>query len=192
MKIIIIRHAETKGYKQKLVKGWLDVPLTIKGIRQAKRLANILKNEDIDQIYSSDSIRCRETAKEIIKYHPELRIHLTKVLREQHKTIFEGKPIHFWHSAIQKSGLPWEKYRPPNGETMDEVQKRIVLFYKRLLTKYDQETIVLIASGGPIVSLILYLLKKPFSEDKKYQPDFTAITVINASPSGKAAINRLK
>jgi len=51
---------------------------------QAKKLANRLKEEKIDHVYSSDLARTVDTVKEIIKYHPNAQIQFTKELREMH------------------------------------------------------------------------------------------------------------
>jgi len=73
MKIIIVRHGESLANSKNISQGsgdeWTDTPLTKKGKGQAKKVAERLKEEDIEVIYSSDLKRAKETAREIGKFH---------------------------------------------------------------------------------------------------------------------------
>ena len=53
------------------------------GIEQARKLAERLKDEKIDVIFSSDLARAADTAKEIAKFHPNIPLELTKDIRER-------------------------------------------------------------------------------------------------------------
>ncbi|MEJ2267962.1 MAG: histidine phosphatase family protein [Nanoarchaeota archaeon] len=83
MKLIIVRHGETEENLKKIWQGHLQGKLTKKGIEQAKKLANRLKDEKLDVIFSSDLDRASDTAKEIAKFHSEVPIYLVEDLRER-------------------------------------------------------------------------------------------------------------
>ncbi|NET23734.1 MAG: histidine phosphatase family protein, partial [Okeania sp. SIO1H5] len=53
-KIWVIRHGETVWNRQGRYQGFLDSPLTEKGIQQAQRLRQRLSGYRFDAIYSSD------------------------------------------------------------------------------------------------------------------------------------------
>ena len=58
----IIRHGQTEWNLKKIIQGHKDSPLTKIGIRIAKQHANKLKNIHFDAVFSSDSLRAKQTA----------------------------------------------------------------------------------------------------------------------------------
>ena len=83
MKLILIRHAESIGNVLGILQGQkIDLPLSKLGKTQAKKLANYLKKEKIEAIYSSDLKRAMHTAQIIAKSH-KLRVIPDKRLREK-------------------------------------------------------------------------------------------------------------
>ena len=71
MRIILVRHGETEDNKKRIIQGHLPGKLSDKGIEQARKVANRLKNEKVDYIFSSDLDRAKSTAEEIAKFHQE-------------------------------------------------------------------------------------------------------------------------
>jgi probable phosphoglycerate mutase len=68
MKLLLIRHGESRGNVNRRWQGWLDEPLTEKGLEQAYRLADRLQRwsvehlEPIQAVYSSTLARAHQTA----------------------------------------------------------------------------------------------------------------------------------
>lgn len=83
MKLIIIRHGETNHNKERICQGQLDTDLSIEGIEQAKKLGKRFKETKINFCYSSDLKRAKNTAKEILKYHEDIKLILDKRIRER-------------------------------------------------------------------------------------------------------------
>ena len=69
MKIFLVRHGETEWNRINRFQGISDIPLNTKGKAQVEALAQALKDETIDVVYSSPLIRARETAKAIRHFH---------------------------------------------------------------------------------------------------------------------------
>lgn len=88
-KIILIRHGETEYNKIGKAQGQLDIPLNKLGFIQAKKVAQQLKNEVIDVIYSSDLKRPLQTIRPLAKLK-NLTIKTNKKLRERHLGIFQN------------------------------------------------------------------------------------------------------
>ncbi|OGJ19951.1 hypothetical protein A3K73_03250 [Candidatus Pacearchaeota archaeon RBG_13_36_9] len=83
MKLILIRHAESEANAKGINQGQkIDTSLSDLGKKQAKQVAQRLKEEKIDIIYSSDLKRAKETAEQINKFH-KLKIIYDKRLREK-------------------------------------------------------------------------------------------------------------
>jgi len=81
MKLFITRHGETIENINNICQGHIEGQLSKEGINQAKKLANRFKDEQINAIYSSDLNRAVDTAKQILKFHPDLTLILDKRLR---------------------------------------------------------------------------------------------------------------
>jgi len=64
-RIIFVRHAEAEGNLNRVFHGWTDSSITERGHLQAQRVAQRLKDVDIDVIYSSSLKRTLQTAQYI-------------------------------------------------------------------------------------------------------------------------------
>jgi len=83
MKIYLVRHGESIANAKGIHQGQkIDTSLSKKGLEQAQKIAERLKDEDFEIIYSSDLKRAYETAKEIAKFHNS-KIVKDKRLREK-------------------------------------------------------------------------------------------------------------
>ena len=72
-KIYLFRHGQTYYNKNKIFTGWKDSKLTPLGIKQAKTIAQKLKNKKIDVAFQTELSRSKDTLKEVLKFHPEVR-----------------------------------------------------------------------------------------------------------------------
>jgi broad specificity phosphatase PhoE len=70
MRLILTRHGETEENKLGIVQGHMQGTLSKEGIHQAEKLAERLRKEKIDAIFSSDLKRAVDTSKIILSYHP--------------------------------------------------------------------------------------------------------------------------
>src|SRR3989338_901560 len=155
-RLIFVRHGETVYNKREILQGITDSPLTKEGRKQIKKIAETLKNEKIDAIFSSDLERCRKTTQAINKYHG-LKIRYTKILRERNYGIFEGKHLKHVKKERKKIGLPRYRFRPPCGESYEDVKKRLKPFLRRLIKAYKKKT-VLIVTHGDLMRIAAHLL----------------------------------
>ena len=80
--IYLIRHAEAEGNLYGRPQGQYDANITMLGRRQTAALAERFRDVPIDGLWSSDLVRAQSTASAILKYHPQLTMHLDRDLRE--------------------------------------------------------------------------------------------------------------
>ncbi len=67
--ILFIRHGESESNVKHVISHDPEIyPLTEKGVEQSKLVGNGLKNLNLDAIYSSPILRCRQTAQIIAEY----------------------------------------------------------------------------------------------------------------------------
>ncbi len=185
MRLILVRHGQTEANARGLIQGGgMDGPLNDVGILQAHRTADKLKNETIHHAYSSDLVRAKHTAEEILKHHPRLNLTTTAALREKHAGQYEGKPkITVDKTKSLKRASMFKDFTPDGGESFATAQKRVLNFYAELCDKHTGETVLAVAHGGIIAALLMHLFDKPvnYIEYDNLRPENGAITILEVT-----------
>lgn len=184
MKLIIVRHGETEENKEKIVQGHLHGTLSDLGKKQARKLAERLKDEKIDLIFSSDLARAKDTAVEVAKFHPEVPLELREELRERNWGAFQGKrkdDIKYWNEIEAKEVWSDDLIKKYGGETPQETTKRIVEFKNKLLNDFYGKTILLIMHN----TVGNFLLDNLMIKDSKERLGNTSITIFEFDEEGK-------
>ncbi len=93
-KLVLIRHGESTWNKENRFTGWTDVPLSEKGIEEARRAGNILRerNFSFDLAFSSILIRANDTLIYTLEAmnHPQIPIERSWKLNERHYGSLQG------------------------------------------------------------------------------------------------------
>ncbi len=193
LELIFIRHAESEDNAKNIHGGQTKANLTKLGQLQARKVAEYLKDENIDIFYISDLPRTMQTAIPIIARHPAADVHYKHQLRERHSGIFEGLP----HGTIQKSAEDAKEsiihYRPKGGESMMDLNSRVKTFIDTTILPQKDKTIAIISHGYAIANMIFYLLditQTPESYDE-YNHENTGITIIKITKDNKHILQAL-
>ena len=56
-KLILLRHGQSTYNEKNIFTGWIDIPLTTKGIEQATKAGKTIANEKVDLIVTSKLLR---------------------------------------------------------------------------------------------------------------------------------------
>jgi broad specificity phosphatase PhoE len=148
-RIYLVRHGETESNAIGRWQGWLDSPLTPKGITQAEALSAKIKELDVSFFYTSSSGRAIETAKLLRK---DLEWSTSDDLREICLGEFEGltkeeakvlapqKIKDFYEKPSQYSPLG-------HGETFFQLQERTEKVINAIATKHLGQSIVIVSHG---------------------------------------------
>jgi broad specificity phosphatase PhoE len=123
MKLIIVRHGETPDNINDISQGQRETVLTEKGREQAIKLAERLKDEKIDFIYSSDLKRTKQTLQEILKFHDSPVVY-SNLLRERANGHYEGNPRSAFIKEREESGIPKLEFKSPSGESVLDILER--------------------------------------------------------------------
>jgi 2,3-bisphosphoglycerate-dependent phosphoglycerate mutase len=145
-KIYLFRHGVTPDNAEGVFSGWRDVPLNKKGVRDAKIVALRLKDKKFTLAFQSHLRRSKETLKIVLRSHPECKkiIEDDRIIERSYGKL-QGK-THL--SAVQKYG--YEKYdkwhrsyetRPPGGESIKDVEVRVLSFISDLLRLMRKEKV---------------------------------------------------
>lgn len=150
--IYLVRHGETDWNKERRFQGHRDIPLNEKGIWQAERLANWLKDRSFNAIYSSDLIRAVKTA-EILAVPHGLEVLKRRELRERSMGNWEGKHIEEIDAAnpIWRTQIEDETWCHRFGiEPVRRMHQRIVSLLGKLVEKHPGNTLLVVSHGGLI------------------------------------------
>ena len=181
-KLLIIRHGETLFNFQQILQGHCDSPLTEKGEKQARLLSARLKNDIIDEVYSSDLPRTRRTT-ELILDGRDLPVTFDARLRERNLGVFEMHTREEY--AAVRGEIPREVYRPEGGESWGDVFSRIRAFLEeKNFTSADQITMI-VAHAGSVRALLGVLMKITLREAIELEIQNCSLNVIEWSPGSE-------
>ncbi|EHL98514.1 phosphoglycerate mutase family protein [Lentilactobacillus parafarraginis F0439] len=106
----LVRHGQTYMNLYNKVQGWIDSPLTEKGISDAKNAGERLKNINFNAAFSSDSGRAIDTGRIILRANPHnmnIVSYQYPEWREQFHGYFEGNDLNqmwqFVGAQVQKT-----------------------------------------------------------------------------------------
>ena len=149
--IILIRHGETEWNSQKRMQGHSNSDLSSVGQAQIQALGQWMKNVPFDHIYSSDSLRAKQTAEAITQFSGhELKIDLR--LREKNLGVFEGltsEEARERHPEVFRLfKTAGSKYVIDEGESTQQLQDRALEIVNEIRIKHPEERVLLVTHGG--------------------------------------------
>lgn len=180
MRIFLIRHGETPWTAAKRYQGATDIPLNSKGRAQARSLARILKREKPGRIYASTLERAHETA-QIIASRLDLRPVRDSRLNEIDFGKWEGACYRNLPKTAGRDFSRWREgklKRPPGGESLPSLRRRIGEFLSEILDRHPGETVAIVSHGGPIKMFLFHALKAPSSSLWSFRIDPASISLM--------------
>ena len=160
----IVRHGETENNRAKRLSGWVDTPLTEDGLKPTEKVTAKLANLHIDEIYSSDVGRSFITAYVLargLKFTAEI------------KRLSGLREVNYGDAANMPSAKAYEiypkldrdtHYTPPNGESLDHMQKRVFRTIAELDKQHKDAVIVLVCHSGVMAALRASHIGQDFGE----------------------------
>jgi broad specificity phosphatase PhoE len=144
----ISRHGQTEFNQQKRLQGWIDTPLTAEGVQNAKSAAAKLRGLQIDSIISSDLGRAFVTAYLVVReLGIDIEIERSSELREVNYGDLAGKPYSAYPNLTPQENATFVS---PNGESLVQMQQRVLGYIQQLTTHNPNGTILLVAHDGTI------------------------------------------
>jgi Fructose-2,6-bisphosphatase len=182
-RVIIVRHAEAEGNFKRIFHGWSDGEITEKGHIQAAKVAERLKDTDIDVLYSSSLQRTLQTAGYISKVK-NLPIIRTDKLKEINGGDWEGQMWDVLPQKWPKEYDTWEnaphRHKMPNGESMEEFQSRLIDEIKHIISNNLGKNICIVTHGTAIKALICFFKSCDLEEMFNIKwCDNTGVTIVD-------------
>lgn len=148
-----LRHGQTiyQARRRARIYPWPEkspISITKKGEIQIRKAAKELKKENIDLIFASDVYRVRQSA-QIVAKELGLKIKLDRHLRDINLGVYRGgKKAVFFRDFPKKSD--WFLKRPKGGESLVDLEKRMVNVLKGVDNKYKNKNILIVSHKDPL------------------------------------------
>lgn len=191
MRLILVRHGETRWNQENRVLGHTEIELNEKGRKQAERLALTLKDETLAAIYSSPLRRARETAGEIARFHG-LEVVTDDALKEVDAGELDGLT---YQEMMERYGdflKEWIKNDPslkmPGGESMAELQQRAWPVVERIVRDHPDGVVILVSHSFAILSIICRAIGLSLSHFRRLRLSVASISIINFGERGTSLV----
>lgn len=175
VKITYFVHGTTTDNIEHKSTGWLPGELSQKGIEQSIALRDQINIDDFDVVFCSDLKRAIDSAK--YTYEDKKKIIEDSRLRECNYGDLNGKDS----SLVKYEDHITEKF--PNGESMQDVEKRIRSFCEFLLKMYDGMHVAIVAHKAPQLAFQVitenktweYVIEHDWRKNKAWRPGWKYI-----------------
>lgn len=173
--LYIVLHCQSCYNKNGIFTGRANVDLTDTGHTHAKIIADKLKNIKIDIAYSSPLKRTLQTLEPILKYHTETKTIIDDRIIERdygdltHKIKDDYKKKHpklfeIYHRSFD---VP-----PPNGESIKDVEERVIPFLYEIVSKIkNNQTILIVTHSNAVRPMRRFLENLSIKETMKLKND---------------------
>jgi broad specificity phosphatase PhoE len=156
-RLILVRHGESEGNRDRTFTQHVDVALTEQGREQARVAGEkIARLFSPSRLFASPYARARHTA-EIIGQIVNLPVEIEADLREQSFGVFSGQPYESLLSdAAYHEGPRWS-WRPEEGESLVDVYDRAVPVLERLARASIGHDVIVVSHGGVMLALCAFV-----------------------------------
>jgi broad specificity phosphatase PhoE len=164
-RVWLIRHTASVAPARVAV-GSSDPPLSELGREEAMQLADRMRDYPLSDVWSSDSLRARDTASLIAKPH-RLRVHTTAALREIDFGSWEGRFLGDLWREDPEAARAWEsdlRQTPATfGETVAQLELRVGQFWAELRPSLDGREVAVVAHRGSLAALRAVITRCSFA-----------------------------
>ena len=167
--LVLVRHGESQWNLENRFTGWVDVPLSPKGVEEAKRAGEKIKKEGVhfDKAYTSALQRAQVTLSLILEVlgQTSLPVSMDQALNERHygdrqalnkaetAKKFGEKQVKIWRRSYDVA--------PPNGESLKDTAARTLPYFEsKILSDLKQGKNVIVSAHGNSLRSIVMVLDK--------------------------------
>jgi len=164
-RLVLLRHGESQWNLENRFTGWVDVPLTPRGIQEAKNAGDKLRGFTFDRAFTSVLARAIETLKLALEAigQSNLPVEKNKALNERMYGELQGlnkaETAKKYGEAQVKIWRRSYDVPPPGGESLKDTAERVLPYYEQTVKPYllKGETILIAAHGNSLRALIMEL-----------------------------------
>ncbi|MCC6237029.1 MAG: histidine phosphatase family protein [Dehalococcoidia bacterium] len=187
-RLLLVRHGQTDAAVTGRTQGRVDNPLNATGHLQAQALAARLSGERPAALYSSPASRAVATAAPLanalgLEVHTDPRLLEMDYGRLDDRTGAELRAQEPEFMARWATDDPAD-LRMPGGETMGEVQARMLAVVADLAHAHAGETVAAFSHGFAIRSLLCGVLGVPLASFRRIRVDLASCSVVEQGEGG--------
>lgn len=182
-KLILLRHGESQWNLENRFTGWIDVPLTDKGRKDAYESGKLIKDILIDVAFTSVLIRAIDTLSEALNAANQELVTVVKnaALNERMYGDLQGLDK---AETAEKYGADqvkiWRRsfdVPPPNGESLKDTAARTLPYFDTHILPLVKEgkNVLISAHGNSLRAIVMEL-------DKLSQAEVLELNIPNAVP----------
>lgn len=152
-RLILIRHGESEGNRDRIFTLTPAVPLTDRGREQVRAAAAWIATRYVPRrIVASPFVRAQQTAEELAAILG-VPVEIEPDLRERSYGALAGQPYSILQTRTDFDPSAYWLWRPPGGETLVEVAQRAGAVLDRLAQGAPEDDIVVVSHGATMMSL---------------------------------------
>ena len=164
-RLVLLRHGESQWNLENRFTGWVDVPLSAKGVEEAKQAGEKLRGVTFDRAFSSVLARANETLRIVLEAlgQTNIPIEKDKALNERMYGDLQGlnkaETAKKYGDAQVKIWRRSYDVKPPGGESLKDTAERALPYYEKMVQPHlvKGETIIIAAHGNSLRALVMEL-----------------------------------
>ncbi len=176
---LLIRHGDNDFLGNKLA-GWMPgIHLNDNGRAQAEWIADTLSRIPIRAIYSSPLDRARDTAEPLAR-RLGIEVRISDAIGEVRLGEWTGRTF-----DELRNDPEWRKFncfrsgsRVPGGETLIEVQHRMLAALEAMRRAHPEGTVAIVSHGDPIRAVLCYYLGMPLDLMHRLDVEPASVSVL--------------
>ncbi len=150
--IYVFRHGQTDYNKNSIFTGWLDPDINEEGIKECYEIAAQLKGIVPTKAYTSDLKRAQHTLDIVLDDNRgKVEVIVDPRIKERDYGELDGKSKIEIAKEYPKEYPLWHRsydVPPPKGESIKDVEKRVLAFIHDMLSTLKNDDIVFISAHG--------------------------------------------
>jgi 2,3-bisphosphoglycerate-dependent phosphoglycerate mutase len=165
--LVLLRHGESQWNLENRFTGWVDVPLSEKGIEEARQAGQKLKGYTFDRAFTSVLKRANDTLTIVLDIIGQTGIptEYDQALNERHYGDLQGlnkaETAKKYGDAQVKLWRRSYDVQPPNGESLKDTAARVLPYWEQKIwpSVLKGENVIVAAHGNSLRSLVMHLDK---------------------------------
>jgi 2,3-bisphosphoglycerate-dependent phosphoglycerate mutase len=164
-RLVLLRHGESQWNLENRFTGWVDVPLSPRGMQEAKNAGEKLRPYRFDRAFTSVLQRANDTLRLVLEVVGQTGIPTEKDKALNERMYGELQGLNKAETA-KKYGEEqvkiWRRsydVRPPGGESLRDTAERVLPYYHKAIKPHvlAGETVLIAAHGNSLRALVMEL-----------------------------------
>lgn len=164
-RLVLLRHGESQWNLENRFTGWVDVPLSAKGVEEAKQAGEKLRGITFDRAFSSVLARANETLRIVLEALGQMSIPIEKDKALNERMYGDLQGLNKTETAKKYGDAQvkiWRRsydVKPPGGESLKDTAERALPYYEKMIKPHllKGETIIIAAHGNSLRALVMEL-----------------------------------